>query len=161
LLSLILVAAASPQVASRQGEWIARLEPWASLGYGAPGLARFLRRSARGQGVLVARDGSRAGRGRVVGVLARQEGVLLGDFVALLAVRSDSAGRGVGRALMKEVEGRTSRRRRWLFVSADAENRGALAFYRKLGFTRVGRLPGLVKEGHTELLLRKAMKPPA
>jgi ribosomal protein S18 acetylase RimI-like enzyme len=157
---VITVAAASSPLAGRQGEWIARLEPWVSLGYGAPGLARFLRRSARGQGVLIAREGARPDRGRVVGVLARQEGVLLGDFVALLAVRADAAGRGVGRALMAEVEQQTARRRRWLFVSADAENRGALAFYRKLGFTRVGRLPGLVKDGHIEILLRKATSAP-
>lgn len=162
---MIGVSAASPQLAGRQGEWIARLEPWLSLGYGAAGLARFLRRSARGQGVLIARDGAlagragRAGRGQVVGVLVRQEGVLLGDFVALLAVRPESAGQGVGRALMAEMEAQTARRRRWLFVSADADNGGALAFYRKLGFRRVGRLPGLIKEGHTEILLRKAITP--
>lgn len=160
-MPVISVAPGSPQLAGRQGDWIARLEPWVSLGYGAPGLARFLRRSARGEGVLLARDGARPGRGRVVGVLARQEGVLLGDFVALLAVRPDATGRGVGRALMAEMEAQTSRRRRWLFVSADADNRGALAFYRKLGFTRVGRLPGLVKEGHIEILLRKATRSPA
>jgi diamine N-acetyltransferase len=158
---MISVAPASPRLAGQQGKWIAVLEPWVSLGYGAPGLARFLRRSARAQGVLIAREGALPGRGRVVGVLARQEGVLLGDFVALLAVRPDAAGQGVGRALMLEVETQTSRQRRWLYVSADARNRAALAFYRKLGFMRVGRLPGLVKEGRTEILLRKATRAPA
>ena len=155
-MALILVVPGSPEVAGRQGSWIAALEPWASLGYGAAGLARFLRRTARGGGVLVARRDARSGP--VVGVLCRQEGVLLGDFVSLLAVRSDAARGGVGRALMREAELLTARRRRWLFVSADAGNRAALAFYRKLGFARVGRLPGLIKDDRTELLLRKAAR---
>ena len=156
-MDTLAVVASSPQVAGRQAAWIAALDPWRSLGYGAAGLARFLRRTARGGGVLIAREGG-ARTGRVVGVLCRQEGVLLGDFVSLVAVRADAAGRGVGRALMARVEDATAQRRRWLFVSADAANRGALAFYRKLGFVRVGRLPDLIKSGHTEVLLRKGVR---
>jgi len=152
----LAVVASSPLVAGRQAAWIAALEPWRSLGYGAAGLARFLRRTARGAGVLIARE-SGARTGRVVGVLCRQEGVLLGDFISLVAVRAEAAGRGVGRALVARAEELTAGRRRWLFVSADARNRDALAFYRKLGFVRVGRLPDLIKAGHTEILLRKGV----
>ena len=155
----IEVVSGSPAVAARQAAWIAALEPWRSLGYGAAGLARFLRRTARGHGVSIAREGG-ARTGRVVGVLCRQEGVLLGDFISLLAVRADAVGRGVGRALVAHTEGSTARRRRWLFVSADAGNGGALAFYRKLGFVRVGRLPDLIEPGHTEILLRKGLRRP-
>ncbi|HEY8922813.1 MAG TPA: GNAT family N-acetyltransferase [Polyangia bacterium] len=155
----IAVVPGAPAVAARQAAWIAALEPWRSLGYGADGLARFLRRTARGGGVALARQGGPR-TGRVVGVLCRQEGVLLGDFISLLAVRADAAGRGVGRALVTHVEESTARRRRWLFVSADAGNRGALAFYRKLGFARVGRLPDLIEPGHTEILLRKGLRRP-
>jgi ribosomal protein S18 acetylase RimI-like enzyme len=46
-------------------------------------------------------------------------------------------------------------KRRWLFVSCDADNRAALRFYRRQGFARVGRLPNLVRAGRVELLLRK------
>ena len=150
------IAAASPQVAARQGTWVARLEPWLSLGYSAAGLARFLRRGATSGGVLVATAGA---RGRVVGILALQEGVLLGNFVSLLAVRSDAGGAGIGRALVAAAEARTRPARRWLFVSADADNAAALGFYRKLGFRRVGRLPDLVREGRLEILLRKPVAP--
>jgi len=93
-------------------------------------------------------------------VVAMQEGVLLGNFVSLLAVRAEAARQGIGRALMAAVEARTPPRR-WLYVSADAGNAGALGFYRKLGFKRVGRLPDLVRQGHVELLLRKAVPRPA
>ena len=151
---MIEIRAATAALAGRQGPWVAALEPWKSLGYDGRGLSRFLRRVAGGGGVLVALEAPSRGRARVAGVLALQEGVLLGNFVSLLAVRVDAAGRGLGRALMAAAEARTLPRR-WLFVSADAGNRGALAFYRKLGFARVGRLPDLVRPGRVELLLRK------
>lgn len=143
---------ASAAVAGRQGTWIAAMEPWRGLGYNGAGLGRFLRRAAGSGQVWVA---SARERGPVLGLSVLQPGVLLGNFVALLAVRPESAGIGIGRALMARVEAETFRGRGWLFVSADAANRGALGFYRKLGFTRVGRLPDLVREGHTEILLRK------
>lgn len=156
----IEIRAAGAALAGRQGTWVAALEPWQSLGYEPRGLSRFLRRVADGGGVLVAVQTGAAGRaGRVVAVLAMQEGVLLGNFVSLLAVRPETSGRGVGRALMAATEARTAPRR-WLYVSADAGNVTALAFYRKLGFRRVGRLPDLVREGHVELLLRKPVARP-
>ena len=142
---------ASAAVAARQAAWIAGLEPWRSLGYTSAGLGRFLRRMARGKGVLV---GKQDARGPVDGVLTLQEGVLLGNFVSLLAVRPEAAGRGLGRRLIVAAAARTAPARRWLYVSADAENAAALAFYRKLGFRRVGRLPDLVRAGRVELLLR-------
>ena len=84
-----------------------------------------------------------------------QDGFLLGAFVSLLAVRPEAAGQGVGRALMEHVAARVFSQRQWLFVSCDAGNVRALSFYRKLGFSRVGRLPDLIKPKRVELLLRK------
>lgn len=158
---MIEIRAATAALAGRQATWVAALEPWRSLGYQSAGLSRFLRRVAGGGGVLAAIETSAPGRpGRVAGVVAMQEGVLLGNFVSLLAVRAEAARQGIGRALMAAVEARTPPRR-WLYVSADAGNAGALGFYRKLGFKRVGRLPDLVRQGHVELLLRKAVPRPA
>jgi len=153
----IEIRAAGAALAGRQGAWVAALEPWKSLGYDARGLSRFLRRVAGAGGALVAIETARpGGAGRVAGVLAMQEGVLLGNFVSLLAVRPAASGRGVGRALMAAAASRTPPRR-WLYVSVDADNVPALAFYRKLGFKRVGRLPDLVRAGHVELLLRRPL----
>ncbi len=139
-----------PALAFRQAEWIAAMEPWLSLGYQCTKLSRYLRRMARAEQVLVAEE-----RGRVLGVIVFQPEFLLGRFIALLAVRAEAAGRGVGRALVLRIEKETFKTRRWLYVSSDSENRAAAHFYKRLGFTRAARLPGLVRDGRTEILWRK------
>lgn len=144
------VRKATARVARLQGAWIASLQPWQGLGYDAAGLASFLGRAAAEGQVRVARA-----RGNVLGVLVLQPAVLLGSFISLLAVRPEVAGQGVGRALIEHAQTETFVHRRWLFVSADADNRAALGFYRRLGFARVGRLPDLVRAGRTEILLRQ------
>jgi ribosomal protein S18 acetylase RimI-like enzyme len=141
-----------PAVASAQGSWIAGLEPWRGLGYRADALGRYLARKARTGSVWVARL---AAKGPPLGIVVVDDGVLLGGFIALLAVRPESSGQGLGRALVEQVAARTFVTRRWLYVSCDGNNAAALRFYRKLGFSRVGRLPDLVREGRTEILLRK------
>ncbi|HET6281241.1 MAG TPA: N-acetyltransferase [Polyangia bacterium] len=148
------IARATPQVAGAQAEWIAAVEPWRGLGYRAAALGSWLERMSRdgNGGIWVARAGPRA---PVSGIVVVQDGVLLGGFVALCAVKASEAGRGIGRALMAAAEARVFAKRRWLYVSADSGNRRALGFYRKLGFARVGRLPDLIKPGRVEVLLRK------
>ncbi len=97
----------------------------------------------------------RRAKGPALGIVVVDDGVLLGGFIALLAVRPESSGQGLGRALVEHVAARTFAARRWLYVSCDGNNAAALRFYRRLGFSRVGRLPDLVREGRTEILLRK------
>jgi len=145
-------------VARGQATWIVGIEPWRSLGYRAAALGRYLGRLARGGDVWVARrrraGGARAGRAPLAVVVAT-DGFLLGGFIALLAVKPEASGQGIGAALVAHVEARLRPRRRWLFTSCDADNSAALRFYRRLGFRQVGRLPDLVSRGRVELLLRK------
>jgi ribosomal protein S18 acetylase RimI-like enzyme len=145
------VVRASPAVARRQATWIAGIEPWRGLGYRAAPLGRYLARVARTGEVWVA---GAAGRDPL-GIVVMTDGFLLGGFIALLAVQPEASGKGVGQLLIAHVEARVFARRRWLFVSCDADNRAALRFYRRQDFARVGRLPDLVRPGRTELLLRK------
>src|SRR3954464_9763662 len=142
----------APAVARAQGAWIAALEPWRGLGYRAEGLGRYLARKAGTRSVWVARA---TAKGPPLAIAVVDDGVLLGGFIALLAVRPESSGQGLGRALVERVAAQTFAARRWLYVSCDGNNAGALRFYRKLGFSRVGRLPDLVRQGRTEILLRK------
>ena len=144
-----------PAKAWRQAEWIVAMEPWLSLGYQRANLARYLRRMARADQVLVAED-----KGQVLGVTVVQPDFLLGWFIALLAVRPEAGGKGIGRALVARIEQQTFKTRRWLYVSSDSANHAATRFYKKLGFARAARLPGLIRDGHTEILWRKIRPAP-
>lgn len=141
---------ASPSEAKRQAPWIASMEPWLSLGYESGPLGRYLARKARASEVLVAVEQT-----KVLGISVCQPDFLLGHFIALLAVRPDAAGKGVGRALVARIERNTFAKRRWLYVSSDGQNRSAAGFYRKLGFSRLARIPDLISHGQTEILWRK------
>ena len=145
------IVRASPVVARKQAQWIAGIEPWKGLGYRAQPLGRYLARLARTGDVWIARAVGQ----EPAGIIVATDGFLLGGFIALLAVRPDASGRGLGQQLVAHVEARVFAQRRWLFVSCDADNRAALRFYRRQGFARVGRLPDLVRAGRVELLLRK------
>lgn len=140
---------ATPSEARRQAEWIVTIDPWAAMGYRAAPLGRWLGRCARAGGVLLAEADD------VLGVIVFQPDFLLGNFISLLAVRPQAAGQGVGRALVARVEKATFKKRRWLYVSSDSTNQAAARFYKKLGFSRAARLPGLISEARTEILWRK------
>jgi ribosomal protein S18 acetylase RimI-like enzyme len=58
------------------------------------------------------------------------------------------------------IEKETFKTRRWLYVSSDSANLPAARFYKKLGFSRTARLPGLIRDGRTEILWRKARPTP-
>jgi ribosomal protein S18 acetylase RimI-like enzyme len=146
---------ARPPEARRQAAWIVEIEPWRSLGYRADRLARWLGSCAAEGWIRVAVVG-RGRAARIVGIAVVQPRVLLGGFLALLAVPAAEAGQGIGRALVEDVQARVFQRARWLYTSSDGENRAAARFYRALGFERVGRLPDLVTSGRTEILWRKA-----
>lgn len=138
-------------LARAQAAWIAAMDPWRTLGYRPEALGRYLARKAAAKCVWTAH----IGQDPPEAVVVADDGFLLGGFIALLAVRPEASGRGLGRALVEQVAAEVFSKRRWLFVSCDRNNRAALRFYRRLGFVRVGRLPDLVRTGNVEILLRK------
>jgi len=76
--------------------------------------------------------------------------------VGRVAVRRDLRGAGLGRRLMEEaIRVAGAEGARALVLNAQV---AAAAFYRKLGFVEVGRLPDLIAPGHTEILLRKGLR---
>jgi ribosomal-protein-alanine N-acetyltransferase len=133
------------------------IDPWRALGYSPAALGRYLARKAGTRNVWIARVKAGAAPSAVA---VCDDGFLLGGFIALLAVRPQASRQGLGRALIERIAAEVFGKRRWLFVSCDGNNAGALRFYRKLGFRRVGRLPDLVRDGNVEILLRRAAPRP-
>lgn len=77
------------------------------------------------------------------------------DYLRLIGVRPDCAGHGVGAALLSEVEAHATSNDLILLVSDF--NRDAQRFYRRLGYRKVGAIPGYVLPDVTELIFRKRL----
>lgn len=112
-----------------------------------PALDRLLEGVTSGRDVLclLTVDGATAGFAALVGStspLRRHWGTVL-----RVQVHPSRQGRGLGRALMEGVH-RIAAERGWEFVSLTARGgTGVDGFYRGLGYTEVGRIPGAVRVG--------------
>ena len=124
-------------------------EPWITLGYGEAEAESIVRSSAT-DNLIVARAGD-----RVVGFALSASGVLLGEYLRLLAVEPDRRTAGIGRQLMEELERRAFARWPNVYLCVSDFNTGARAFYRRIGYEEVGALPDLLTPGSAEILMRK------
>jgi ribosomal protein S18 acetylase RimI-like enzyme len=110
-------------------------------------------------------DGTRAGDAVLA---AEADGRLLGfawwsprgafarsPYLRLVVVAHDAVGRGVGSALMDAFESTALASAADAFLLVAHDNDGALRLYRRRGYAEVGRLPDYVREGVTEVVLRK------
>ena len=145
LRSITEVAAAS--LADR----MATLDPWRRLDYEVAALRRYL---ATDSPALVRHE--IAVGGECAGVVAVRAPWLRGPYLELLAVLPEHQGRGIGAAVLRWLEAEAAPARN-LWVMVSAFNEGARRFYARHGFVEVGTVPGLVREGFDEVLMRKAM----
>ncbi len=134
------------------GAWIVGIEPWRGLGYRAPALARYLGRMAAGRQRLARRVGSAT---IPSGIVVATDGFLLGGFIALLGVRPDGGGQGVGPAWSPTSPAAPSP------SGAGSSSRATLATPARCvstagwGSPGWGGFPISSRAGRVELLLRK------
>jgi len=124
-------------------------EPWITLGYGEAEAESIARASAT-DNLVVARA-----EGRIVGFALSTSGVLLGEYLKLLAVAADRRSAGVGRRLMEELERRAFGCWPNVYLCVSDFNTGARGFYRRIGYEEVGTLRDLLLPGRSEILMRK------
>jgi ribosomal-protein-alanine N-acetyltransferase len=86
-------------------------------------------------GFLVARNG------QIVGYII----YFPDDKILSIAVGKEYRRRGIGRALIEEIERRFRPPR--LKIECRVSNRAAISFYKKLGFRIVGRIAGYYEDG--------------
>jgi GNAT superfamily N-acetyltransferase len=127
----------------------------------APLLARLLEGIASGRDVLclLTVDGATAGFAALVGSSSplRQHWAT----VLRVQVHPSRQGQGLGRALMEGVHA-IARQRGWEFLSLTARGgTGVDGFYRGLGYTEWGRLPGAIRvapeDDRDEILLARPL----
>lgn len=142
-----------PCLADGLGSAFAALSPWADYPYPAASLAAYLSKIEPGAPrYLITSDGATAG---AVGLRLDW---LRGPYLQFLGLLPAYQGRGLGAEVLSwlEREARAAGQRN-VWVAASDFNAGAIRFYARHGFREVARLDDLVRDGRTEVLLRKAI----
>jgi len=97
--------------------------------------------------------------GELLGFVILQEQGSFKGYIKTLCVSEEYRGRGYGTMLLQFCEKRILGYSPNLFICVSALNTGALKLYTRFGFELVGELPNFVKQGFTELLMRKTAGP--
>jgi [ribosomal protein S18]-alanine N-acetyltransferase len=80
-----------------------------------------------------------------------------GGYLRAIGVSQRLRRQGIGKKLMSFAEHRTSRRAPNFYLCVSSFNRQAQAFYRDLGYLRVGRIPGLITPKTAEYIYWKSL----
>lgn len=139
-----------PTEAETLGPALAMLDPWRAAGYSAAALTGYLLRPDPALMRYAVRVSD-----ELAGVMCLRHPWLHGAYLELLALLPPFQRRGLGRVLVQWFETRSflTGPNAWIVVSA--ANTPARRFYHRQGYVEVAALPGLVKSGYNEILLRK------
>ena len=98
------------------------------------------------------------GMGIIGFVIMQTQGSFKG-YIQTIAINSTGRGQGYGTRLLQFCEERILQYSPNIFICVSSFNHGAIHLYTKFGFELVGELKDFVKQGFTELLLRKTVGP--
>lgn len=76
-------------------------------------------------------------------------------YIQTICISEDYRGKGLGKKLLLFCEENIFKISPNIFLCVSSFNTGAIKLYEDCGFTRIGELNNFVKQGFTELLLRK------
>ena len=95
----------------------------------------------------------------IVGFVILQVCGSFSGYIQTLCIREDQRGKGIGTQLLEFCEERILKFSPNVFICVSSFNKDAERLYYKFGFKLVGELDNFIKEGFTELLLRKTVGP--
>ena len=97
--------------------------------------------------------------GRVAGfIIFNPEPVFArGGYLRAIGVALDIRRQGIGKKLMAFAEEITARRSQNLYLCVSSFNRKAQSFYKKIGYKKVGEIPGLIMPGAKEFIYWKRL----
>jgi ribosomal protein S18 acetylase RimI-like enzyme len=80
-------------------------------------------------------------------------------YIQTICIDKVYRGRGIGKKLLQFCEERILKFSPNVFICVSSFNSGAIKLYYEFGFKLIGEMENFVKEGFTELLLRKTVGP--
>jgi ribosomal protein S18 acetylase RimI-like enzyme len=80
-------------------------------------------------------------------------------YIQTICIDEAYRGKGFGKKLLQFCEERILKFSPNVFICVSSFNKGAIKLYYEFGFKLIGELDNFVKEGFTELLLRKTVGP--
>ena len=80
-------------------------------------------------------------------------------YIQTVCVGEEYRGKGLGKKLLQFSEERILKISPNLFICVSSFNTGAIRLYEEFGFKRIGELENFVKQGFSELLMRKTFGP--
>jgi ribosomal protein S18 acetylase RimI-like enzyme len=135
------------------GEAFAAIDPWASYPYPAAGLVQYLGATEPGAprfALYLA--------GELAGAVGLRLNWLRGSYLQFLGLLPSFQRRGVGERVLTWIENEArGANERNLWVAASDFNSGAIRFYERHGFAVAAELADLVRDGRTEVLMRKRL----
>ena len=152
----VSLASIEGAAAAALADKIVKIDPWHTLETDSTKLAA----------ALVQEDQSAFRRAIVssagcVGVISVRNPWLFGPYLALLAVFPEHQRMGVGSAILEWLEREVSGTASNIWACVSSFNAEAQSFYARHGFREAGDLPDLVRNGFSEILIRKRLRTPA
>lgn len=82
-----------------------------------------------------------------------------GGYLRAIGVHPDLRRHGIGRMLLTFAEKTTAKHTPNLFLCVSSFNRTASSFYRKCGYSKVGKINDLIRKGASEHIYWKRLRP--
>ena len=95
----------------------------------------------------------------IIGFVILQVCGSFAGYIQTICIGSGYRGKGYGKKLLQFCEDRILKISPNVFICVSSFNKSALRLYKEFGFKVIGELDNFVKEGFTELLMRKSFGP--
>lgn len=95
----------------------------------------------------------------IAGFVIIQTAGTFSGYIQTICIDEGYRGKGFGKKLLRYCEERILRFSPNVFICVSSFNKGAIKLYYEFGFKLIGELDNFVKDGFTELLLRKTVGP--
>jgi len=131
---------------------MAKTDPWITLGMDYNKCLKAFDGQCKEIYVVENKDG-------VIGFVILQVCGSFAGYIQTICIGSGHRGKGYGKRLLQFCEERILKISPNIFICVSSFNKSAFRLYKEFGFRKIGEMENFVKEGFTELLMRKTFGP--